>query len=42
MTEKRNILNVIKVEKADWIGHILQRNCHLKHVIKGRMEGTRR
>ena len=22
-------------KKAKWIGHILYRNCHLKHVIEG-------
>ena len=25
-------------EKANWIGHILHRNCHLKHLIKGKIE----
>jgi hypothetical protein len=25
--------------KADWIGHIVRRNCLLKHVIEGKMEG---
>jgi len=24
---------------ADWIGHILRRNCLLKHVFEGTMEG---
>jgi hypothetical protein len=27
---------------GDWIGHILLRNCLLKHVIEGKLEGTRR
>ena len=22
-----------------WIGHILRRNCHIKHVIEGKVEG---
>jgi len=26
-------------EKADWIGHVLRRNCLLKHVIEGKIEG---
>jgi hypothetical protein len=26
--------------KAEWIGHILHRNCLLKHVIEGNVEGT--
>jgi hypothetical protein len=24
--------------KANWIGHILNRNCLLKHVIEGKIE----
>ena len=31
--EQRNILHTIKRRKANWIGHILRRNCLLKHVI---------
>jgi hypothetical protein len=30
---ERNILHTIKGRKAIWIGHILHRNCLLKHVI---------
>jgi hypothetical protein len=26
-------------KKANWIGHILRRNCLLKHVIEGKLEG---
>jgi hypothetical protein len=26
-------------KKAEWIGHILRRNCLLKHVTKGKEEG---
>jgi hypothetical protein len=37
--EARNILNTIKRRKANWIGHILRRNCLLKHVIEGKLEG---
>jgi len=44
--EERNILHTIKKRKVNWIGHILGRNCLLKHVIegkiKGRIEVTRR
>jgi len=32
----------IKQRKADWIRHILHRNCHLKYVIEGKTEGTSR
>jgi hypothetical protein len=35
----RNILHTIKRRKAKWIGHILRRNCFLKHVIEGKLEG---
>jgi len=31
----RNNLRAIKWRKADWIGHILCRNCLLKQVIEG-------
>jgi hypothetical protein len=37
--EERNILNTIKSRKANWIGHILRRNCLLKHVIERKLEG---
>jgi hypothetical protein len=36
--EERNILHTIKRRKANWIGHILSRNCFLKHVIEGKRE----
>jgi hypothetical protein len=37
--EERNIVLTIKRRKANWIGHILCRNCLLKHVIEGKLEG---
>jgi hypothetical protein len=37
--EERNILHTIKRRKANWIGHIMRRNCLLKHVIEGKVEG---
>jgi hypothetical protein len=37
--EERNIVYTIKRRKANWIGHILRRNCLLKHVIEGMIEG---
>jgi hypothetical protein len=37
--EERNILHTIKRRKANWIGHVLRRNCLLKHVIEGKLEG---
>jgi hypothetical protein len=30
---------MIKRRKANWIDHILCRNCLLKHVIEGKIEG---
>jgi len=38
--EKRNILQTIKRMNASWIGHILGRNCLLKHIIEGRIDVT--
>jgi hypothetical protein len=35
--EDRNILNTIQRRKANWFGHILYRNCLLKHVIEGKL-----
>jgi hypothetical protein len=44
--EQRNILHEISKWKANWIGHILSRNCLLQCVnegkIKGGIEVTRR
>ena len=37
--EERNILCTMKRRKADWIRHILRRNCLIKHTVEGRMEG---
>jgi hypothetical protein len=37
--EERNILHTIKIRKANWIGHILRRNCLLKYVIEAKLEG---
>ena len=34
--ENRNILHEISKWKADWIGHILRRNCLLQQVLKER------
>jgi hypothetical protein len=37
--EQRNILHEISKWKANWIGHILRRNCLLQQVIEGKMKG---
>ena len=36
--EERNILHEIRKRKANWIGHILRRNCLLQRVIEGKIE----
>ena len=36
--EERSILHTIKRRKDNWNGHILRRNCLLKHVIEVRVE----
>ena len=35
----RNILHEISKGKANWIGHILRRNCLLQRVIEGKVKG---
>jgi hypothetical protein len=40
--EKRNILHGIKIRKANWIGHVLPRNCLRKHVTEGKIGETER
>ena len=39
VNEQRNILHEIRKRKANWIGHILRRNCFLKQVIEGKING---
>ena len=39
VNEQRNILHEIRKQKANWIGHILRRNCLLKQVIEGKIKG---
>jgi hypothetical protein len=36
--EQRNILHEISKRKANWIGHILRRNCLLQRVIEGNIK----
>jgi hypothetical protein len=37
--EQRNILHEISKRKANWVGHILRRNCLLQQVIEGKVKG---
>jgi hypothetical protein len=36
--EERNILLTMKRAEVKWIGHILRRNCLLKHVVEEKIE----
>jgi len=37
--EQRNILHEISKRKANWIFHILRRNCLLQRFIEGKIKG---
>jgi hypothetical protein len=37
--EQRNIIHEINKWKANWIGHILSRNCLLQQVVEGKIKG---
>jgi hypothetical protein len=37
--EKKNILHEISKRKANWIGHILRRNCLLQQATEGKIKG---
>ena len=39
VNEQRNILHEIRKRKANWISHILCRNCFLQRVIEGKIKG---
>jgi hypothetical protein len=41
VSEQRNILHEIRKRTANWIGHILRRNCLLKEVIEGKIQGKK-
>jgi hypothetical protein len=38
--DQRNILHEISKREANWIGHILRRNCFLQRVIEGEIKGV--
>jgi hypothetical protein len=38
VNEQRNIVHEISKRKANWIGHILSRNCLLQRVIEGKIK----
>jgi hypothetical protein len=37
--DQMNILHEIRKRKANWIGHILRRNCLLQRVTEGKKQG---
>ena len=37
--DQRNILHEIRTRKANWIGHILRRNCLLQRVTERKIQG---
>ena len=39
VNEQRNILHEIRKRKANWIGHILRRNCLLQQIIEEKIKG---
>ena len=39
VNEQRNILHEIRERKANFIGHILRRNCLLQQFIEGKIKG---
>jgi hypothetical protein len=39
VNRKGNIVQIISRKRANWIGHILFRNCLLKRVIEEKIEG---
>jgi len=39
MLLEKDVLRTIIREKANWIGHLLHRNCLLKHIIERSIEG---
>ena len=38
VNEERNTLHTITRRKANWVGHILYRNCLLKHTVEGKIK----
>jgi hypothetical protein len=36
--EERRFTHTVERRKANWLGHILHRNCLLKHVTEGKIE----
>ncbi|KAI5721796.1 hypothetical protein M8J77_025821 [Diaphorina citri] len=39
--EERSILKTIKKRKANWLGHILRRDCIQRRIMEDKIEGKR-
>jgi hypothetical protein len=39
VNDHRNIPHEMSKRKANWIGHILRRNCLLLQIIEGKIKG---
>ena len=39
--EKRQVIREIKKRKANWLGHVMRRDCLLRDAIEGTVEGKR-
>jgi hypothetical protein len=37
--EQKNTLHEIRKRKANWIGHILRKNCLIQRVTEGKIQG---
>ena len=38
--EEKNMPQTIRTRKANWIGHILCRDCLLKYILEGKIDGS--
>jgi hypothetical protein len=37
--EDKSVVHTVKRRKSNWFGHILRRNCFLRHVTEGKIGG---
>ena len=42
MESRGRVICIYTKMKANWIGHVLLRNCLLKHVVEGKRQGRNR
>jgi len=40
LESRRRRIHEIRKRKANWIGHILRRNCRLQRVTEGKIQGV--